>query len=48
MNCKTFFYTSTIASLLLAQSILNKQAADSIHEGPGARFIDHDFYNKIG
>jgi hypothetical protein len=28
-------------------SILNKQAADIIHEGPGARFIGHDSYNKI-
>jgi len=29
-------------------SILNKQAVDITHEGPGARFIGHDFYNKIG
>lgn len=29
-------------------SILNKQATDIIHEGPGARFIGHDSYSKIG
>lgn len=29
-------------------SILNKQANDIIHEGPGARFIGHDFYKRIG
>lgn len=29
-------------------SILNKQATDIIHEGPGARFIGHDSYQKIG
>ena len=29
-------------------SILNKQAADITQEGPGARFIGHDFYSKIG
>lgn len=29
-------------------SILNKQAADIIHEGPGARFIGHDYYKKTG
>ena len=29
-------------------SILNKQANDITHEGPGARFIGHDFYKKIG
>jgi hypothetical protein len=28
-------------------SILNKQADDITHEGPGARFIGHDFYKKI-
>ena len=28
-------------------SILNKQATDITHEGPGARFIGHDSYNKI-
>lgn len=28
-------------------SILNKQANDIIHEGPGARFIGHDSYQKI-
>ncbi len=28
-------------------SILNKQASDIIHEGPGARFIGHDSYQKI-
>ena len=28
-------------------SILNKQADDIIHEGPGARFIGHDTYEKI-
>ncbi|MBI2786749.1 MAG: hypothetical protein HYX60_10815 [Legionella longbeachae] len=29
-------------------SILNKQANDITHEGPGARFIGHDSYKKIG
>ncbi|QMT61458.1 avidin/streptavidin family protein [Legionella sp. PC997] len=29
-------------------SILSKQATDIIHEGPGARFIGHDSYKKIG
>ncbi len=29
-------------------SILNKQAEDIIHEGPGARFIGHDSYKMIG
>jgi hypothetical protein len=29
-------------------SILNKQAVDITHEGPGARFIGHDFFNKTG
>ncbi len=29
-------------------SILNKQATDITHEGPGARFIGHDSYSKIG
>lgn len=28
-------------------SILNKQADDVTHEGPGARFIGHDTYEKI-
>ncbi|RUR07319.1 avidin/streptavidin family protein [Legionella sp. km772] len=28
-------------------SILNKQAEDIIHEGPGARFIGHDLYKKV-
>ncbi len=28
-------------------SILNKQANDIAHEGPGARFIGHDSYKKI-
>jgi hypothetical protein len=28
-------------------SILNKQADDIIHEGPGARFIGHDSYKKV-
>jgi hypothetical protein len=28
-------------------SILNKQADDVTHEGPGARFIGHDTYIKI-
>lgn len=28
-------------------SILNKQATDIIHEGPGARFIGHDSYRKM-
>lgn len=28
-------------------AILNKQADDVTHEGPGARFIDHDSYKKI-
>lgn len=28
-------------------AIINKQATDITHEGPGARFIGHDFYNKI-
>ena len=28
-------------------SILNKQASDIIHEGPGARLIGHDSYQKI-
>ncbi len=28
-------------------AILNKQAADIAHEGPGARFIVHDSYSKI-
>ncbi len=28
-------------------SILNKQAEDVIHEGPGARYIGHDFYEKF-
>ena len=28
-------------------SILNKQATDIVHEGPGARFICHDSYIKI-
>lgn len=28
-------------------SILNKQAKDIIHDGPGARFIGHDTYNKV-
>ncbi|MFJ1266949.1 avidin/streptavidin family protein [Legionella lytica] len=27
-------------------SILNKQAEDIIHEGPGARFIGHDIFEK--
>lgn len=27
-------------------SILNKQAEDVVHEGPGARFIGHDTYKK--
>ncbi|WP_058534518.1 avidin/streptavidin family protein [Legionella saoudiensis] len=27
-------------------SILNKQADDITHEGPGARFIGHDLYEK--
>lgn len=31
-----------------ALSILNKQANDITHEGPGARFIGHDSYSKIG
>ncbi|MCW8397412.1 avidin/streptavidin family protein [Legionella sp. PATHC038] len=31
-----------------AISILNKQATDITHEGPGARFIGHDSYKKIG
>ena len=31
-----------------AISILNKQASDITHEGPGARFIGHDSYKKIG
>ncbi|CAM2889598.1 Avidin family [Legionella steigerwaltii] len=29
-------------------SILNKQASDIAHEGPGARFIGHDAYKKMG
>ncbi|MDI9819768.1 MULTISPECIES: avidin/streptavidin family protein [unclassified Legionella] len=29
-------------------AILNKQATDVTHEGPGARFIGHDSYQKIG
>jgi len=29
-------------------SILNKQAGDITREGPGARFIAHDFYQKMG
>ena len=29
-------------------SILNKQAVDITHEGPGARSIGHDSYTKIG
>ncbi|WP_454782099.1 avidin/streptavidin family protein [Legionella sp. WA2022007384] len=29
-------------------SILSKQASDITHEGPGARFIVHDSYKKIG
>ena len=29
-------------------SILNKQATDITREGPGARFIGHDFYKRIG
>ncbi|HHT0593413.1 TPA: avidin/streptavidin family protein [Legionella anisa] len=29
-------------------SILNKQASDITHEGPGARFIGHDSYKKMG
>jgi hypothetical protein len=28
-------------------AILNKQADDVTHEGPGARFIGHDSYEKI-
>ena len=28
-------------------SILNKQADDIIHEGPGARFIGHESYKKV-
>ncbi|STX29450.1 Avidin family [Legionella beliardensis] len=28
-------------------SILNKQASDITHEGPGARFIGHDFYKRL-
>ena len=28
-------------------SILNKQAEDIIHEGPGARFIGHDTYQRM-
>lgn len=28
-------------------SILNKQADDIVHEGPGARFIGHDSYDKV-
>ncbi|WP_419418957.1 avidin/streptavidin family protein [Legionella sp. D16C41] len=28
-------------------SILNKQATDITHEGPGARFIGHDFYKRL-
>lgn len=28
-------------------SILNKQAADVTKEGPGARFIGHDLYEKV-
>ena len=28
-------------------SILNKQADDITHQGPGARFIGHDSYTKI-
>lgn len=28
-------------------AILNKQAGDITHEGPGARFIGHDSYQKI-
>ncbi|KTD66637.1 Avidin family protein [Legionella santicrucis] len=31
-----------------AISILNKQANDIAHEGPGARFIGHDSYKRIG
>lgn len=29
-------------------SILNKQSSDITHDGPGARFIGHDSYKKIG
>ena len=29
-------------------SILNRQSEDITHEGPGARFIGHDSYKKIG
>lgn len=29
-------------------SILNLQAEDVTHEGPGARFIGHDTYKKVG
>lgn len=28
-------------------SILNKQSIDITHEGPGARFIGHDFFKKV-
>ncbi len=28
-------------------AILNKQASDITREGPGARFIGHDSYQKI-
>ncbi|PPC90651.1 MAG: hypothetical protein CTY35_14235, partial [Methylotenera sp.] len=28
-------------------SIVNKQSDDVSHEGPGARFIGHDSYEKI-
>ncbi|MGQ3890038.1 avidin/streptavidin family protein [Legionella sp. CNM-1927-20] len=29
-------------------SILNKQSDNITHEGPGARFIGHDFYKRLG
>jgi hypothetical protein len=34
-------------SIIDTISVLNKQATDIIHEGPGARFIGHDLYSKI-
>ncbi len=34
-------------SIIDTLSILNKQADDIVHEGPGARFIGHDFYKKV-
>ena len=35
-------------NIIDTMAILNRQATDIIHEGPGSRLIGHDTYKKIG